>query len=175
MCTTILLIGGRKSNSGCCGDTCVKLSLGGQEATWVWHAVNQDKHAKANISVRLDLFKWHSWDCVFLLTSIQLECFMRANICSSCNNTCALALFTCDGFCSACSNCWFYSSFYCFLKKYIYVLLWCYNHRAPCAMVMDVYKGKVLRTYKSLVAEMLKLNLPLSQENVCIFTQTSSF
>lgn len=41
-------------------------------------------------------------------------------------------------------------------------------------MVSVVNKGKVWITCKSLVVEMLKLNLPLSQENVCICMSSTS-
>lgn len=42
-------------------------------------------------------------------------------------------------------------------------------------MVSDVSKAKECISCKSLVVETLKLNLPLSQENVCICTPSTSF
>lgn len=42
-------------------------------------------------------------------------------------------------------------------------------------MVSVVNKGKVQITFKSLVVEMLQLNLPLSQENVCICMPSTSW
>lgn len=42
------------------------------------------------------------------------------------------------------------------------------------AIVSIVNKGKVWVTCKSLVVEMLKLNLPLSQESVCICMPSTS-
>lgn len=41
-------------------------------------------------------------------------------------------------------------------------------------MVSVVNKGKVWITCKSPVVEMLKLNLPLSQENICICMPSTS-